>query len=238
MKSRLELENALFLVPVPIGNREDISLRALKVLASVDVIACEDTRNTGRLLRMYSIQPPKLLSVHEHNEERRADDVAALLREGKSVALVSDAGTPAVSDPGFRIVRAVSEAGLKVVPLPGPNAALTALIASGLPTDRFSFLGFPPHKKGRTAFVNNLLSHEDTCVVYEAPHRIKQLLQELQAAGAGQRRVCLSRELTKKFEEHLRASVDDLLAMVEERGEIKGEVVLVVGGAERNAIED
>ena len=231
MKSRLELENALYLVPVPIGNREDISLRALKVLASVDVIACEDTRNTGRLLRMYSIQPPKLLSVHEHNEERRAEEITALLQEGKSVALVSDAGTPAVSDPGFRIVRAVSEAGLNIVPLPGPNAALTALIASGLPTDRFSFLGFPPHKKGRAAFVNNLLAHEDTCVVYEAPHRIVLLLQEMQAAGAGARRVCLSRELTKKFEEHIRATVDDLLAIIEARGEVKGEVVLVVGGA-------
>jgi 16S rRNA (cytidine1402-2'-O)-methyltransferase len=224
------MPGTFFLVATPIGNLEDITYRAVRVLREVDLIACEDTRQTRKLLDRYAIHKP-LISYHEHNEEQRATELISKLLEGFSVALVSDAGTPLVSDPGYRLVARAIEEGVPIQPVPGPSALLTALSASGLPTSAFYFGGFLPHKPAqrRKAF-KKLKDMEATLIFYEAPHRILDSLADVEAV-LGPRPVVLARELTKIHEEFLRGSPHELRRILEQRDSIKGEFTLLVGRA-------
>lgn len=217
----------LYLVATPIGNLEDITLRALRTLKECDVVAAEDTRRTGQLLRHFGISKP-LLSYFQFNEARRSEEILERLRRGEKVALVTDAGSPGISDPGERVVRAALGAGLRVEPVPGPCALVAALTASGLATDEFHFLGFLPHKSGqRRRKLEGLAGIQGTLVLYESPYRIEKLLLELKDAFPG-RTVVLGRELTKRFEEFLRGRPEDLIAAITQR-KLKGEFVVVIG---------
>jgi len=224
------LEVALYLVATPIGNLRDISLRALEVLAGVDVIACEDTRITRVLLDAYAIRQ-KLVAYHEHNAPRAAVSLLATLRAGKSVALVSDAGTPLVSDPGFDLVRQARLAGIKIVPLPGASALLTGLVAAGLPTSSFLFDGFLPAKAtARRGRLSQLQSLEQTLIFYESPHRLAKSLNDMVDILGAQRPACLARELTKYYETIDAATLGVLAQKYDEQTRIRGEIVLIVGG--------
>jgi 16S rRNA (cytidine1402-2'-O)-methyltransferase len=230
------LAPGLYLVATPIGNLEDITLRALRVLRSADRIACEDTRQTRKLLDRYCIVTPTI-SSHEHNETERSRQLVEELQGGARIAVVSDAGTPGISDPGMVLARAATAAGVPVYPIPGANAALAALVASGLETDRFFFFGFPPAKAGarRTAFENLAGSLEQltTVVFYEAPHRIVETLADIEAAFGGECRAVLARELTKLHEEFLRGTVRELRGQLGARERIRGEMVLLVAAEPR-----
>ena len=221
----------LYIVATPIGNRDDITLRALKILARVDVIAAEDTRHTGRLLNRHGIEAGRLVSCHEHNERNRIEQLMAALKAGKTVALVSNAGTPGVSDPGFRLVQAARAEGLGVVPIPGASAAITALSAAGLPTDAFLFVGFPPRKQGALKRdLEDLASQRATLIFYESPRRLVKLLQSLRET-LGERRAVLARELTKIHEEFICGSLSEILQTLQQRPMVKGECTLLVTGA-------
>ncbi|MBI2430159.1 MAG: 16S rRNA (cytidine(1402)-2'-O)-methyltransferase [Ignavibacteriales bacterium] len=215
------------MVPTPIGNLEDITLRALKVLGNVDMVAAEDTRTTKFLLDHYNIQKP-LLSFFSHNEQIRVPQILDQLKEGNSIALVSDAGTPGISDPAHSIITAAIEHNVPIVPLPGATAFIPALIASGLPTHSFVFEGFLPHKKGRKTKLEKLRNEERTIVLYESPHRILKTLEEL-LVHLGDRNIVVAREITKKFEEMLRGKVTNVIQELSHRS-IKGEFVLVIEG--------
>ena len=218
----------LWLIAVPIGNLEDITLRALRLLKSVSLIACEDTRSTRQLLKLLDITPPKLLSCHEHNERERAGEIIQLLDSGKDVALVSDAGTPSVSDPGYPVVKQVISAGYAVSPIPGACAAITALCASGLPTNRFRFIGFLSAKGGtRRTQLTELIEAQDTLIFYESPHRLEKFLKDALELFGPQREVVVARELTKKYEEFRRGSLEQLVA---HPGVHRGEVVILISG--------
>ncbi len=218
----------LYLVATPIGNREDITLRALRTLRECDVVAAEDTRRTAQLLAHFDIRKP-LLSCFQHNEARRADEILRRLQGGERVALVTDAGSPGISDPGERVVRAVCAAGLRVEAVPGACALVAALTSSGLPTDEFHFLGFLPHKSGqRRRALEGLRTIPGTLVLYESPFRIEKLLHELNEVFPD-RVIVLARELTKKFEEHLRGTPAELLTRARQRP-LKGEFVVLIGG--------
>ena len=220
----------LYIVGTPIGNLEDITLRALRILKEADVIACEDTRTTPKLLSRYGIDKP-LLSYHEHNETARAEEIAALLAEGKSVALVTDAGTPCISDPGYRAARLASGRGFDVLPVPGPSAAVAALSVSGLPTSGFVFLGFPPRtKKALTELLSRVKDYPETLVFYESPNRVLKTLAVM-LDTLGDRNISLGREITKLYEETMRGKVSEVLKRLEEKGGVKGEVTLVIEGA-------
>jgi 16S rRNA (cytidine1402-2'-O)-methyltransferase len=220
----------LHLVATPIGNLEDITLRALRVLREAAVIAAEDTRTAAKLCARHGITTP-LLSLHEHNEAARAESLVARLRAGDSVALVSDAGTPGISDPGARLVRAVADAGLRVESVPGPCALVAAAALSGLPADRFVFEGFLPARPAeRRRAIEALRAEPRTLVFYEAPHRVIETLRDL-AACLGPREAAAARELTKVHEEVLRGTLPGLAETLAARGEPKGEFVLVVAGA-------
>ena len=224
----------LYIVATPIGNLADITLRALDVLKTVDLIAAEDTRHTRKLLSHYGISA-KLISCNEHNERARADELVQRLTAGASVALLSDAGTPTVSDPGYRVLQAAIAADIRVVPIPGPSAAMTALSASGLPSDTFLFVGFLPHKSAkRKARLKQLADVPATVILYESPHRIVQLLQEI-IEILGDRPVAVGREMTKRYEEFLRGRAAEVVRDLEERADIKGEVTLLVSGREAAA---
>ncbi len=225
-------KGTLYVVATPIGNLADLSPRARDVLGTVDVIAAEDTRHTRGLLNHFGIDRP-LVSLHEHNERRVLEDLVARLLAGASVAQVSDAGTPLVSDPGFHLVRAAQEAGVRVVPLPGPSAVLAALAAAGVPTDRFVFEGFLPAKEGaRRKRLEALASEPRTLVFFEAPHRIAETLADLAAIFGQTREAALARELTKAFETIRRAPLGELAAWVaRDANQRRGEIVLVVHGA-------
>lgn len=219
----------LYLVATPIGNLDDITVRALKILRAADLIACEDTRVTGKLLSLLGLSGPSLTPYHEHNADKARPALLDRLRQGAVVALVSDAGTPLVSDPGYRLVRACLEEGLPVTSLPGPSAALTALQLSGLPCDRFLFAGFLPAKDGaRRSALAELASVPATLVFYESPHRLPDSLAAM-AAVLGPREAAVARELTKLYEEVRRGSLADLAAHYGAAGGPKGEVVVVVG---------
>jgi len=222
----------LYVVATPIGNVTDITLRALHLLALADVVACEDTRKTGALLQRFGLSK-QTIAAHQHNEREVADKIVERLQNGQRVALVSDAGTPAVSDPGARIVDAVRTAGLNVVPLPGPSAAVTALSASGLVNDRFHFVGFLPAKaKGREAALALLARETSTLVLYEAPHRIVECVEALMAAFEPTRQVVFARELSKLFEEVHRCPLSEALAWVKaDQHRERGEFVVLVEGA-------
>jgi 16S rRNA (cytidine1402-2'-O)-methyltransferase len=219
----------LYVVATPIGNLEDITLRALRVLQEVDLIATEDTRRTRILLDHYQIDKP-LTSLHDHNEAQKAPLLIRRLQEGVNVALVSEAGTPLISDPGYRLVQLATAREIRVLPIPGPSAVVAVLSIAGLPTDRFVFEGFLPKKPGKRRRRLEVLSEEPrTLIFYESPRRVHDLLGEMQALW-GNRRVVVARELTKKFEAILRGRITEVRAQLEERPP-QGEVTLVVEGA-------
>ena len=220
----------LYVVATPIGNLEDITYRAVRVLGEADLIACEDTRQTRKLLDHYDIHKPTI-SYHEHNEAERTEDLTARLLAGETIALVSDAGIPLVSDPGYRLVHAAIEAGIDVQPIPGPSASLTALAASGLPTDSFHFGGFLPPKTGQRAkLLESLAEEHATLIFYEAPHRIMETLETIESV-LGPRPVVVAREITKIHEEFLRGTAAEVRAQLASRDAVKGEITLLIGKA-------
>jgi len=226
----------LYVVATPIGNLDDITLRALKVLQAVDRIAAEDTRHTGRLLAHHGIQTP-LVSYHEHNDRQRTSELLADLARGLSIALVSDAGTPAISDPGYVLVHEAVQRGIAVSPIPGPSALVAALSAAGLPTDAFVFLGFPPRKSGRRQRELQALAEDRrTLIWYESPHRIARFVAEVRRV-LGDRFAVVGREMTKHYEEFLRGPLSDLERNLEARGDIKGEITLLVAGCDCTPVE-
>lgn len=235
------LAPGLYLVPTPIGNLEDITLRALRVLASADRIACEDTRQTAKLLNHFGIQRP-MVSYHLHNEAGRSEELVEALRGGARIALVSDAGMPGIADPGVAIVQAAIAAGVAVFPVPGANAALSALVASGLSTERFTFHGFLPSKAGqRRSALEGVFSglrqggSAGTQVFYETPHRIVEALEDVAAVFGSEQRVVLARELTKLHEEFLRGTAASVLEELRSRPVVRGEMVLLVSGEVRGS---
>ncbi len=229
------MSGTLYIVATPIGNLEDMSFRAVRILGEVDLIACEDTRSTSILLKHYNIQKPTT-SYFEHNEVRKLPWLIGELQSGKSVAVVSEAGTPTLSDPAFKLVRAAHEQHIPVVGIPGPAAAVLALSISGLPTDRFVFEGFLPHKKGRQTRWRELSREHRTIILYESPHRIIKLLQEIREYCPN-RMVAAARELTKKFEEIIRGSADELLEHFN-RNAPRGEFVILIAGKKHTAQSD
>ncbi len=227
----------LFVVATPIGNLEDMTYRAVRILGEVDWIACEDTRQTSKLLQHYGIDKPTV-SYHEHNELERAKELVERLQQGLSGALVSDAGMPLVSDPGYRLVRAAVEAGVSVQALPGASAPLTALAASGLPTDEFHFCGFLPVKQRQRLQLLEELKHERaTLIFFEAPHRVLEALSDVQAA-MGPRPVVVARELTKIFEEYLRGTAAEIRERLASRDSIRGEITILIGKATKPILDN
>jgi 16S rRNA (cytidine1402-2'-O)-methyltransferase len=226
------MPGTLYLVATPIGNLADITHRALQVLNDVDLIACEDTRHTHKLLNHYGLST-KTLSYHEHNEQQRATELIDRLKRGTNIAVVSDAGTPSISDPGFRLVRAAIENDIPIVPIPGPSALITALIAAGLPTDEFFFAGFlPARANARRARLSELQSVPGTLIFYEAPHRLAETLKDAYEI-LGEREAVVARELTKLHEEIRRGRLSELTAAYAEKTDIRGEIVVLI---DRNVI--
>jgi 16S rRNA (cytidine1402-2'-O)-methyltransferase len=224
-------KGTLYIVSTPIGNREDITLRALRILKEVDLIAAEDTRHTGLLLRHFGIQTP-LTSYFEGNESRKKEFILSKLTQGERVALVSDAGTPGISDPGFRLIQTAIEHQIPIVPIPGASAVIAALSVSGLPTDAFVFRGFLPHKtKKRRDLLEELAAARETLIFYESPHRISETLKDIYEV-LGDRKIVLTRELTKIYEEVLRGNVSEIQLQIGER-KLKGEITLVISGKTR-----
>ena len=227
------LEPGLYMVATPIGAARDITLRALDILASADVIAAEDTRTARKLMDIHGIPMAgrKLVAYHDHNASAMRDKLVEAVREGASVACVSEAGTPMVSDPGFDVARAVAEQGLPVRTAPGASALLAALCVAGLPTDRFLFAGFPPAKSAaRRRWLSEITEQSCTTVLYESPRRVLATLRDLSDLAGNDRLVAVCRELTKRFEETLRGPLADVIAELETRTSIKGEIVVVIGG--------
>lgn len=224
-----ERKTSLYLVPTPIGNLSDITLRALDVLRSADLILAEDTRTSGHLLRHFGISKP-MHSFHNFNEHRILEPLLRRMKEGEVMALITDAGTPGISDPGFLIARAAMQAGLLIECLPGPTAFVPALIKSGLAADRFVFEGFLPQKKGRQTLLKKLADEERTMIFYESPHRLVKTLQQFAEYFGPERKASVSRELTKVFEETVNGSLVDVAQHFIGKGDVKGEIVIVVGG--------
>lgn len=236
------MPGTLYIVGTPIGNLEDITYRAVRVLKEAGLIACEDTRQTRKLLDHYGISRP-LISYHEHNEQARAAELIDRLRQGENVAVVTDAGMPLVADPGYRVVKAAVDAGIKVEPVPGPSALLAALSASGLPTDSFHFGGFLPPRQGqRRKVLESIRTETATAVFYEAPHRLIEALDDI-AVVLGSRPVVVARELTKLHEEFLRGTAAEVREALLSRPGVKGEITLLIGkavvpAAEHESLED
>jgi 16S rRNA (cytidine1402-2'-O)-methyltransferase len=224
------VNGTLYIVSTPIGNLEDITLRALRILKEVDRIACEDTRQTAKLLNHYGISKP-LISFYEHNERDRAEQLVGMLEAGQNIALVSDAGTPLIADPGYRLVHLAREKSIVVVPIPGPSAALAALSASGLATDAFTFRGFLPVKSGQRRRMLEECSPSETTVFYEAPHRILEALEDTHAA-LGDRPLVVAREITKLHEEFLTGTAEQIRQVLASRQAVKGEFVILIGKGE------
>jgi 16S rRNA (cytidine1402-2'-O)-methyltransferase len=222
-------DGLLYLVATPIGNLSDMSQRAIDTLNEVDLIACEDTRTSGNLLKHFGIKA-KTTSYHQHNEHKKTPELVQLMLGGTKIALISDAGMPAISDPGFLLVRAAHVASIPVIPIPGPVAGIALLAASGLPSDRFSFEGFLPQKKGRKTKLEALVEEDRTMIFYESPYRIVKLIEECKNTFGETRLACIGRELTKKFEEIKRDTLSNLLEDFSSRASIKGEFVLIVAG--------
>jgi 16S rRNA (cytidine1402-2'-O)-methyltransferase len=220
----------LYLVATPIGNLEDISLRAIRILNEADIVACEDTRHARILFERHGIRPRRLVSYHSINERSRAAELAEDLRTGASVAVVTDAGTPGISDPAWAIVKEALQLGIEVVPIPGACAAIAALSGSGMDTTRFAFEGFLPLKKGRKKRLEWIAGEDRTVVIYESPHRLKRLLDELKEVCGPARRIALARELTKHYEEFIRGTIQEVRMKVNEKfpEAVKGECVIVL----------
>jgi 16S rRNA (cytidine1402-2'-O)-methyltransferase len=221
----------LYLIPTPIGNLEDITLRALRLLKEVDLIACEDTRTSRVLLNHFDIKTP-CTSYHDHNETRKAPQLMARMQAGESVALISDAGSPGISDPGFYLVRACIQNDIPVEALPGPTAFVPALVASGLPTHRFVFEGFLPVKKGRNTRLRMLVDEPRTMVFYESPHRLLKTLDQFIETLGPDRLVAVARELTKKFEETARGTLEEVRSYFADQPKVRGELVIIVAGTD------
>ncbi|MFM6943017.1 MAG: 16S rRNA (cytidine(1402)-2'-O)-methyltransferase [Aquirufa sp.] len=220
----------LYLVPTPIGNLEDITLRAIRVLGEVDGILAEDTRNSGQLLKHLNISKP-LYSHHAHNEHTGVPGVIKMLKEGKSLALISDAGTPGISDPGYLLVKACVDNGIEVESLPGATAFVPALVNSGFPTDRFVYEGFLPHKKGRQTRWKALAEEERTIVLYESPHRLVKALEQISEFISADRPVMVGRELSKMHEQMVRGTATEVLAyFIAHPDKVRGEIVIVIAG--------
>lgn len=219
----------LFLVPTPIGNMEDITLRALRVLREVDFVLCEDTRTTKNLLKHYEIDQ-RCMAYHIHNEHQQLKQIIAQIKTSQNVALVSDAGTPGISDPGFLLLRECIAEGIEVECLPGATAVIPAVVNSGLPCDSFYFNGFLPHKKGKESTLRRLAEMKETVVFYESPHRLAKTLVMMQSFFAEDTPISISRELTKIHEENFRGTLADAIAQFPVDKEVKGEIVVVVGG--------
>jgi 16S rRNA (cytidine1402-2'-O)-methyltransferase len=224
----LSTDTSLYIVPTPIGNLGDITLRSLEILKSVDVILAEDTRTSGILLKHYGITKP-LQSFHNFNEHKIVSSLIERLEKGEKMALISDAGTPGISDPGFLIARACIQAGLKIESPPGATAFVPALVKSGLPSDRFVFEGFLPIKKGRQTLLKQLAIEERTMIFYESPYRLVKTLQQFTEYFGGERQASVSRELTKMFEETVNGTLEEILKHFQSK-EVKGEIVLIVAG--------
>ncbi len=218
----------LYLVPTPIGNLEDITLRAINVLKSVDLILAEDTRTSGHLLKHLEISKP-MQSYHIHNEHQTISRLTDRMIKGETMALISDAGTPAISDSGFLLVRECIRRNIPIECLPGPTAFVPALVNSGLPSDRFTFEGFLPHKKGRQTRLKELTNEERTMIFYESPHRLLKSLQQFSEYFGPERQASVSRELTKLFEENVRGTLQEIITYFTEKS-IKGEIVIIVAG--------
>lgn len=219
----------LYIIPTPIGNLGDITVRAIEVLKSVDLIACEDTRTSGKLLAHYGITTQRT-SYHEHNERARSAQLVERLLQGESIALISDAGMPSVSDPGYRLVRAAIENDIPLTVLPGASSFVTAIVGSGMPTDKFVFEGFLPAKKGRSSRLDQIADRQETTILFESPHRLIKTLEQLKERCGADREVAVARELTKKFEEYIRGGLDFVVSELKSRPSIKGEIVLVLAG--------
>ncbi len=232
----MEERSSLYLVPTPIGNLGDITLRALEILKSVDTILAEDTRTSGILLKHYNINKP-LQSFHIFNEHKAVNKLIDRLSAGEVFALISDAGTPGISDPGFLLVREALKVGIKIDCLPGATALIPALVKSGFPTDRFVFEGFLPHKKGRQTLLKKLAEEERTVIFYESPHRLVKALEQLNEFFGADRQASVSRELSKKFEETKNGTVEELLTYFNSK-EVKGEIVVVVSGKPKEKLNE
>lgn len=224
----------LFLVSTPIGNLEDITLRALRTLKEVDFICAEDTRTVGKLLSHYDIKN-RVISYYSYNEQKRIPQIINMLKSGESVALVSEAGTPSISDPGQRLVAECVNYDINIVPIPGPSAVVASLVASGLPTDRFLFQGFLPRKKRRNKVLQNLSSEPGTIILFESSMRIQKTIEDV-VKIMGNRYIVISRELTKRFEEHIRGFATDILSIIQSK-KLKGEIVLLIAGEKFKKIE-
>lgn len=222
------MSGKLYIVPTPVGNLEDITLRAIRILAEVSLVLAEDTRTSKNLLRHFKIETP-LQAYHMHNEHKVVNTIIEKLLSGHIMALVTDAGTPGISDPGFLLIRTCIEQHIPVECLPGATAFVPALVISGLETDAFSFEGFLPHQKGRQKKIQKILEHADTVIMYESPYRVVKLLEQLADAGAGNRKVAVVREISKKFEETIRGTVSEALVHFRQK-EPKGEFVIVLQG--------
>jgi len=222
------MSGILYVVPTPVGNLDDMTFRAINVLREADVILAEDTRTTGKLTAHFDIATPKQ-SFHMHNEHKVVERYVSGLQQGQTIALVSDAGTPGISDPGFLLIRAAVQAGVEVITLPGATAFVPALVNSGLPCDTFYFEGFLPPKKGRQTKLESIAASTKTVVLYESPHKIEKTLAQIVEFCGAERPVTISREISKKFEETLRGSASELLSIVQERGGLKGELVVCIG---------
>lgn len=223
------MNGVLYIVATPIGNLEDVTLRAIKILQEADVIAAEDTRKVQVLLRRYGISPSSVISFFQGNEEKRTREIIGMLLEGKKVALVSESGTPTISDPGYKLVKEATERGLRVVPIPGPSALIAALSASGLPTDSFCFFGFlPPKGSKRRRRLEQLANCRPTVVLYESPRRLETTLEDL-LKWCGNRRIVLAREITKLHEEFIRGTIREILEEIR-RSPRQGEITLIMEG--------
>jgi len=223
------MSGKLYLVPTPIGNLEDITLRAIRVLEEVNLILAEDTRVSGKLMKHLNISTP-LKSYHQHNEHKLIDEIAKQLKAGISYALISDAGSPGISDPGFLLIRECVKQNIEIESLPGATALIPALVNSGLPCDRFVFEGFLPQKKGRKKRIEALENETKTIVFYESPYRIIKFFKQLKEQFGGERQASFSREITKLHEETFRGTLDEIIAHLEAKPSIKGEFVVVVAG--------
>ncbi|MDY0215529.1 MAG: 16S rRNA (cytidine(1402)-2'-O)-methyltransferase [Bacteroidales bacterium] len=221
----------LIIVPTPIGNLEDITLRAINVLKECDLILCEDTRTSSKLLRHLQIDKP-CIAYHMNNEHKSLSRFIDVIKSKENVCLISDAGTPAISDPGFLIVRECIKNEIEVECLPGPTAFVPALVASGIPCDRFFFYGFLPHKKGRQTALIGLAEMENTVVLYESPHRLIKALEQIKEFFGENRQVCVAREISKIYESYIRGTADEVLNHYKEKESIKGEIVIIVAGKE------
>ncbi len=222
------MSGILYVVPTPVGNLDDMTFRAINVLREADLILAEDTRTTGKLSAHFDIASPKQ-AFHMHNEHKMVERYIKRLQQGQNIALVSDAGTPGISDPGFLLIRAAVQGGVEVITLPGATAFVPALVNSGLPCDSFYFEGFLPQKKGRRTKLETIAASTKTVVLYESPHKIEKTLTQIVEFCGAERPVTISREISKKFEETLRGSASELLSIVQERGGLKGELVVCIG---------